>query len=345
MSKIYKSVFLLLLLVSCEREVDFPVDQDGRIYVSAMLGQSYDRINVNVSKPAFGVEETGAEDVSLYLEADGRNIQIVRDVEYDSDKDGEVSYLVTDELHPGQKLHLRAEADGLPGINAYTRIPEPLPPVELETGISESYREEDPHQTSTQIRSLREFRIIMDEKYEEGTYFGIQVTRRVMYDTVGTVPYLHWKDYAEKHASEEYDNLFVNAESDEGAGISSAEVELVVDFDGGDLGVMAPVLENGRSVVKVYIKPTEERRVSGSYVGEEICYEIYEYFEYNIKVMRLSPEIYFYLKARYIIDWNEIPVYLGFSPVTYTYTNVEGGLGMFGAVTSYDTGWFKTETL
>lgn len=36
---------------------------------------------------------------------------------------------------------------------------------------------------------------------------------------------------------------------------------------------------------------------------------------------------------------SDAPIHLGFSPVTYTYTNVEGGLGMFWAMSVYESDW------
>ena len=68
-------------------------------------------------------------------------------------------------------------------------------------------------------------------------------------------------------------------------------------------------------------------------------YEIYECFEYKVKVCRLSAELYHCFKALYIADNSDAPIHLGFSPVTYTYTNVEGGLGIFGAMSVYESDW------
>ena len=48
-------ILLLLLLVSCEREVDFPVDADGRIFIESLVGRAEgDRINIRISQPAYG---------------------------------------------------------------------------------------------------------------------------------------------------------------------------------------------------------------------------------------------------------------------------------------------------
>ena len=88
---------------------------------------------------ALGEEDATAEDVSLYLEADGENVELERDMD---DMDG-VSYIPQGIFSPGQKLVLRAEADGLPSTKAETRVPESLPHVTITPKIVESYRQDE----------------------------------------------------------------------------------------------------------------------------------------------------------------------------------------------------------
>ena len=73
-------IILLLLLISCERGVDFPVDADGRIFIESHIGRGEgDRVNIRISQPAYGNETTSAEDVLVYLEADGKPVGLERD--------------------------------------------------------------------------------------------------------------------------------------------------------------------------------------------------------------------------------------------------------------------------
>ena len=75
MNRIIKVICLLLVLASCERNVDFPVVEHGRIHVDAIIGkEQQDRININVSQPALGSEATCSEDVTLQLEVDGQQV-------------------------------------------------------------------------------------------------------------------------------------------------------------------------------------------------------------------------------------------------------------------------------
>ena len=341
-------ILLLLLLVSCEREVDFPVDADGRIFIESLIGRAEgDRVNIRISQPAYGTESTSAEEVIVYLEADGNPVGLERDLEQDSD--GGVSYILTEKVSPGQKLRLAAAAKGVPSVEAVTTVPEQIGDVVIDTRLAEVYKAEDPHQTINDTRELREFKISASGDLDKDAYFGVQVCKRIVYDTSGWVPPRFWEEYEAKNKVTEVDNLYVNGEHSEGIGISSFETEILVDFGGGDMRCMTPSDKDAKLIGEVYVKPRSSYMVesrNGYYydpvLGDmRVNYEIYETCEYNVKVFRLSPEMYHYFKATHIIEWSDIPVHLGFSPVTYTYTNVIGGLGVFGAVSSYESGWFR----
>ena len=95
----------ILLAVSCEKVVDFPVDETGRIYIDAIVGQKDGgRINLAVSHPALGSEDASAEDITLHLKADGEPVSLVRDMDYVPETEGMVSYIVEGAFRHGQRL-------------------------------------------------------------------------------------------------------------------------------------------------------------------------------------------------------------------------------------------------
>lgn len=343
MNRYFIFILTVLLAVSCEKETEFPADKDGRIFVSAMLGtDGKDRISITVSQPALGEEDATAEDVALYLEADGVNIELVRDMD---DKEG-VSYIPQGTFSPGQKLVLRAEADGLPSAKAETIVPAPLPHVTITPKIVESYRQDELGQPMPDYPYQRQnFHIVIDEEPEEDFYYGVQVIRQLVYYKVGDVPDYMWDDYAENMGLPEYDNLYVNAGPSESGSLSSIETEHIVDHDGGPMRVAIGESEDGKAAIDVYVSVTEHLMRSARYTSkdgvEELVYAVFELYEYKLKVFRLSPEIFHFFRGRYVVEESLAPIHLGFTPVTYTYTNVEGGLGMFGAVSMYETDWFR----
>ena len=99
------------------------------------------------------------------------------------------------------------------------------------------------------------------------------------------------------------------------------------------------------TLVNVSITPSSGGLVSGHFniSAPERDYEIYEYWEYKMLLYRLSDEIYKHMKARYIRDYYPLEPSLGFTPVTYTYTNITGGLGVFGGVSGYGSEWTRIE--
>ena len=61
--------------------------------------------------------------------------------------------------------------------------------------------------------------------------------------------------------------------------------------------------------------------------------------KYLVRCSRLSAEAYRYLRSRYEVANNDL-AYLGWAPGNFAYTNISGGLGVFGGVASYSSGWF-----
>ena len=346
MKRYFCFILILLLALSCERIIDYPVDENGRIYVDAVVGtEDADRINLVVSRPAFGSEAVSAEDIRLSLTNDGKSVELVRDMDYESDIEGEISYLVHGDFQPGQKLELRAEAEGLPSVKALTSVPARMPDVEVTCREVKSYRDDEEYSGSSSLRTLWELHLTMDERPDKDSFFGVQVLKEVSYDTLGKVPEHHWEDY-ENAGKTEYDALHINSKSGEGGSISSVEKELMVAFAGGDMRVLVAEADGDASALDVYVYPTNSHRRSGSYhyneAGEEVWeWEVQEIYKYKIIVYRLSPEIYHCFRARYMIDMADVPIDLGFTPATYTYTNIEGGLGMFGAVSTYESDWIR----
>lgn len=98
------------------------------------------------------------------------------------------------------------------------------------------------------------------------------------------------------------------------------------------------------TIINVPVKKSYSGMIQSSQGPKpEDNYAIYEKYEYRVMLFRLSPEIYNHLKARRIAELSPLDPCLGFTPVTYTYTNVCDGLGFFGGVTTYASDWNKFE--
>jgi hypothetical protein len=77
--------------------------------------------------------------------------------------------------------------------------------------------------------------------------------------------------------------------------------------------------------------------------GEDEPYYIYfivsESQEVQMEVFRLSEELFNYCKAQYLMNFNMLSNF-GLSPPNFTYTNVSGGVGIVGGISSVKTIWF-----
>ena len=330
-----KYIFLLLLiLVSCERDARFTPDDTGKIYLYGILSDGKDDfIKVNVSRPVFGKETTMPEDVKLTLVVDGKEAELVRDMDYVSGEDGEIAYIVNESFKSGQQLTLKAESAGLPSAVASTMIPEQLPEVEVTHFVEESFRVKDGNVLYGSFSTLSKFHVVIDEEFSNDAFYGVQVLKRKQIEVVGTP-----EDPIDesRYGHEEYDNIYEYPVMTE---LSSVKHEIIIDHDGGELLVVEMIDEDGKMAFDVYVDNEPRYMTSAEWAGDELVYACYEYYEYKVKVFRIPGEMYQSLRSEYIKENTDAPLHLGLSPVTYVYTNVKGGLGMFAAVTSCETEW------
>lgn len=75
----------------------------------------------------------------------------------------------------------------------------------------------------------------------------------------------------------------------------------------------------------------KEKRMS--FIADCLESNEHENRTYTILAYKLSPEMYRYAVAQYDSSpWNNTLGFMGLSPVTFTYTNIQGGLGVLGCV-------------
>lgn len=333
------SAVISIFFATCERLVDFPQDNSGKIHINAIVAGADSRINVMVSQPLNGTESVTADKIRLILDADGESVTLIRDLDYAASYPGEVSYVTDIDFEPGQNLKLIAEAEGLPSVVAHTTIPAKLPVPAIECERMSAHMKKDPELVTDHLEEIFKFRITLDEPVSENSYFAVQMYVRKFHEYTGNVNE-RAKEYYDSLSEEGYDDIFVNSEMIENLALSSQKVDLIIDYEGGEMKVMTALQVEDKSVLEIPVKATEKRLLIASYgQNPEDQYEIYECFEYKVKVCRLSAELYHCFKARYIADNSDAPIHLGFSPVSYTYTNVEGGLGIFGAMSVYESDW------
>lgn len=329
----------MLLLTACETERPMPTEDSGRIYVYSLMSDSGKSIvNIGVSRP---LGHTGPapdpHSVEVSMEADGKPVRLTLDSELSSEEI--LTYYTEDQFRSGQTLTLHATASGLNPAEAKIIIPEEITDVRITKREIDSFKESDSNSSSDYMRTLWEFGITIYEEAEAGDAYAVQILKKKMYEFIGEV--YRPEDYESDMGLVEIDDLYVTSNVSNGNGsLTSVETEMIIDFDGGETKIENIVYDNASTYLSACVKPSKKRMVQSSYnpISNQ-NYSIYEYYEYKIKVYRLADEMYSYIRARHTAENHEIPIHLGFTPATYTYTNVIGGIGVFGAVAEYETDW------
>ena len=319
---------LLAILSSCEKLVDFPADETGRIYISAMIGDpDNSRISVSVSQPTERPKQEyiKASKVRIEVEADGKALE----VKHTDGTQTEAIYSVRGDFTSGQRLTLRTEVEGLPSVSAETVIPEEIPEVRIS-------RSED-NQKCT-------FTLSVSEELKKKSFFGVQIMKRKVYEFAGNVPEKDKYYYESQPVKEQYAEFHETSYNMELGDISSISSTMSGRIYGQKMLITSGLAAEHETIIKVPVKKSYSGMIQSSQGPKpEDNYAIYEKYEYRVMLFRLSPEIYNHLKARRIAEFSPLDPCLGFTTVTYTYTNVCDGLGFFGGVTTYASDWNKFE--
>lgn len=317
---------LLALLSACEKVVDFPVEETGRIYICAMVGDpDNSRISVSVSQPAESPEQENiqASMVNIEVEADGKALEVKH---IDGSRTAAI-YSVKGDFTTGQKLTLRTDVQGLPSVTAETVIPEEIPDVRISKSID---------------NTKCTFSISVAE--EKNSFFGVQIRYRKVYEFIGNVPDKDKDYYESQPVKEEFIGFHESSYNMELGDISSIGSILVARFSDQKMFMTSGLAEGSETIITVPVNRLYSGLVQSSQGPDpEDNYGIYEDYEYKVMLFRLSPEIYNHMRARKMAADSPIDPCLGFTPVTYTYTNVCDGLGFFGGVKTYVSEWSKFE--
>ena len=318
-------------IISCEKVVDLPMDREGRILVNAVIDDSETKwVYISISQPSNGKKSTTADKVSVRMMVDGKEVKLNADKS--SSSSYATSYYTRTKCSPGQKIELSAEAVGLPSVYAESAIP---------PAISEYISTVNVDLNGDVSDTLSYFRIWLSDAAVPTEYpWGVQILKRKIYELKGDIT----EDIKQKYESlsgkaSVSDIIQAHLYISENEGLSSRYSEMITDLNGGNIKI-----SNQMKYMELPIKKTLRKykeSIQTSYNGT-FCY-VYENYEYKIRIYSISPELYNYLRSNFIATNSEIPIHLGFSPATYLYTNIHGGLGYFAGATTYETEWTKYE--
>ena len=376
--KLLRNILLSVLAVSlCGCEYYFPLeglDDGSKLYVQCIAGNS-ERTYINVQK-AMGVNTTGGDilpDVeSISLKVNGRECSIERlvlpdlpdngyyDPEfggiYEESEDYDPDYYTlrrynlwyTDSpINAGDDLSLEVKARGLEDVSAHTTVPQKVVIQNIEaaprcttiTGFDVSY-----------TRTFMSFDVTLANTSPDD-YYGVKVmlhsdvlysfdngsTESYTFDSSGSI--LNWSDdsglmgdiqeYQGPWTPAYYNNYFIDSYRGSGIQLISGS-----NINNGHLQFDCTVEFSSEETSETYDYDEE----TGEW-GPSGHVDIIKDSQYKIVVYRVSPEFFRFNKAQYLLSTNYLAE-LGLSPSTFSYTNVNGGFGVLGALTGTSTPWY-----
>ncbi len=333
---------LMFLMSSCEKVIHVERDETGMIHVHSMPGYGDTlRVDLAVTKPLFGDGEARYDGVDVILKADGTPLKLIRDDDYEYKPSSGWSFYTTETLHSGQVLTLIAEVDGIPTATAETTVPKGFPEVRVEQVKEYSFKN-DRFSPNNKRQTVWTFKIEIDEEYEEGQYFGVQVLRNSYIKWFGDVfpgcsEIAAWND---RFAFTGMSRIYTMPVGDTFSSLSS---EMVMEINDADMMIVKDS-GSGKVSFEVSVEYMKKMLAGGSYIGDVMQNEAWLFHRYKVFIYRLSEECHNCLMAGYMnSNYGTFLSEIGMSPGISTYTNVNGGLGMFGAVSEFESEWMEVK--
>lgn len=344
MRRIYVSLLtaaLLACLMSCEKVIHVEKDDTGMIYIHSMPGRSDTlRVDVTVTKSLFGDADVKYDKVNLSLEADGKSLHLVEDEDYGRKLSSGWSFYTTERLFSGQKLSLKADVEGISSVTAETIVPEGFPEVRIVQEKEYSFKRLPNHVPQVDRETVWTFHIDIDEDYADDQHFAVQVLRDSYVKWFGSdIP-------PESDRDHENGWTFYGMESIYGIPVgdtfTSLDKDVIIEINDEDFYI-ADNSGSGNVSFDVSVGYEVSHRLSGSYIGDVMQNESWLFHRYKVFIYRLSEECYNSLMTAYVNDNPGLASEVGLSPGIRTYTNIKGGLGMFGAVSMYESEWMEVK--
>ena len=350
--------FLLLAAVSCE--FPFPLDNvsDPAIYIEYLPSCPYStpRLNIAYADPAYGkaagLHAPKPGDVSVSINGSPAKISP------DFTTDGNMLTLTLEntELKSGDRIEVKVDGGSAPDAYACTTLP-PLPEL---AGVEMIPVAEDTTGNTLKVN------VKLAGEIKEGEYYGLRILERNTIVSLGksldTTVFYSYKLPGQVASREDLNSLdldaFANAEYagslTEEADTTSGPMMLLTykQFQDNiysfyvsksgfnwqsllpeDFELPDPDDPDGQEIPAV----PEIPEMPGE-VPDVPSIVLVDNAEYVVELYRLSEELYNYYKAQYLMRFNLLSNF-GVTPPNFTYSNVQGGLGIVGGLSGVRTGW------
>lgn len=331
---------LVLSLTACEIPFDIKQEGESRIYVQGVADNGLVTVSTLYATPIGGDSKTTLSGVKIDFSVNGKEVEL---------------HGSPIPLEEGDQLLVEVSADGFETVRGSTIVP-PRPKI---TDLSWERIQVD-------TIDATEIRMILDHAPLDDEYYGIQILRRddvfyaggdvetfLTYPTPGYIltaaesgnfdladfiqinyngRYLGGPDYqpitllTKKQFDGALYKFYLNSFD------ASILDQIRNSMPGGDTGMV------GGDIVSGEVGPGSG---PGTIPGD-IRIPLGVETQYSFTFYRLSPEFYFYAKALFQSNFDFL-ANMGLIPANFTWSNVHGGLGFVGAVTSTTMGPYQFE--
>ncbi len=327
-----KILFLLsvLALQSCEYIVDLDgFDKNPRLYVLGMPGES--DTTVVMLRPTIPMGDKNAPEVSLddaevILTVNGEQVPLSVADESTPDLPSGSRYTLHPVL-PGDELEFRASVDGVQPVMTECKVPDAFPEYEIMLDTEEKV-------VNGNLKTYLNITVDIKGAQETDDCYAMKVYRET--DTFGY----------DAGNSKKYNFMYPKIAGANDYDYPIYQFPLLVNYGGGiDIfsDKYAPML-----VFQDNMSAEWNHRLEfvTEYVGDSIYSDNYynngaEYglrYRYKIFLYRLSPELLRFIKAN-LVQTDNVTILFAMAPPSYVYTNIRGGVGIFGGITRTETEW------
>ncbi len=334
--------FLLLALTlgSCQYDLDFSgEDIDPRLFVLGLPGSSDTtvvRLYATVPMGDRNSRPLPMDDARVSLVVNGEEIAMDRaDESVPSLPEG--CFYTLRPVLPGDKVEVLASAGGVESVRAESAVPEPLREKDV---VMKAESWVDGSHADTRLRFSARFK----DDTDSDDYYAMQVCRRKEYYTYYPIE--------GRLETERYEYEFLDPTVVRNANVNQ-ELQpfirpIIVDYNSGiNLypEVKAPMVvfddkafEAGAGSQEFICEYEADRIKVSSYMNGVLEYESGYKCSYKVILFSLSPELYRFIKANEILN-GSVSILLAATPPSYMYTNIHGGVGVFGGISRTETDW------
>ncbi len=330
--------FILSVLVfsSCEYELDFSgEDKIRRLFVLGMPGSSdttFVRLHSTIPMGDRVSRPLPLDEAGVSLIVNGEEIVMKRaDEAVPALQDG--IFYTLHPVAPGDRVEVRASAEGAEPVWAECLVPESFPENEIVMEI-------DRKDGGNYSRNLK-FSVTFPDDIGTVDHYAMQVCRRKEHYTYSIDGGYQVQRYEYEIVGVEEDDagqddlypfrkpIIVNYNA--GIDLYSKEDAPMVIFDD-------RTFEDGAGVIELITRYEEDRMTSSTWI-DDVLQDGFGYkCSYRVILYRLSPELYNFIRSNAILEMN-LPILIGAAPPSYVYTNIRGGVGIFGGISVTETDW------